>query len=495
MSKEILSTQKISIFVLGIFLLLYPNMYLASVDSLAAFAFGRLILLGIILVFSILCLKFIKIKGFLPYFIGFIGFLTLIQLFNPLEDEIIFSIMGVDYRPDGFLYQMLLIFFMPFILYNLKNIKNYANLILILSISSLLQSLIIISQYLNIPINIFSVLIDFRSPTSTIGLMGHAGFSAGFILIGIIACLINLQNKSNFLKVISGIFLIVNLFGLHMTQNRATVFSLSAALILWLIFNWKNHKMVLWLILSLVIINFGTSLFPKNAGIDRDRTDSTTLQTRIEIWKIALKILPQTWGFPLWGGGTGAMALTISDKLPVEELMPFYKKEFKLQSNENITKITVVSAKNAQRREKAFVVSYKDKTRQIYKINLDRAHNFFLDKAFNIGVFGAVLWMIFYLYPIYAFFRLPKAKRSNFELQGLIIALIAIQMYYIFWFSVMQVEPIHVVVALMAWVGIERAKAIPDPQTNAAPFDSTAPVLNAYGLSSNSVTTPQSLET
>lgn len=181
----------------------------------------------------------------------------------------------------------------------------------------------------------------------------------------------------------------------------------------------------------------------------------------------------------MWGGGTGNLKLQIAEQLPIEQLMPFYEREYGWQSSNNIKKITSLNDKNSLKRQRMYLVTYKDGEIKPVRLTLDRAHNFFLDKAFSIGLIGAILWMIFYIYPIYAYFML-KPYQKTFEQQALSMALIAIQIYYIFWFSVMQVEPIHVVVALMAWLGIERAKAIPDPQQkSAAPLEDTAPALNS----------------
>jgi hypothetical protein len=164
----------------------------------------------------------------------------------------------------------------------------------------------------------------------------------------------------------------------------------------------------------------------------------------------------------LWGGGTGSFKLNIAERLPIRDLMVVLQKEFKWQSNDNIVKIELLSPKNAPIRQKAYKVTYKDGSTKIAFQVIDRAHNFFLDRIYSIGLIGAIMWMIFYIYPIFAYFRL-KPYQKTFEQQALTMALIAIQVYYIFWFSVMQVEPIHVTVALMAWVGIERARATSNP--------------------------------
>jgi O-antigen ligase len=224
---------------------------------------------------------------------------------------------------------------------------------------------------------------------------------------------------------------------------------------------------------------YGITFFPTNPTVNRSLTNTQTFETRIEIWKIAANLLPKSWLFPFWGGGTGEFKLLISDILPYQEFYKFLAIEYKWQPADQIKKTIVLTAPSMPKREKAFIFFYKDRSQEFTKITLDRAHNFFLDKAFSVGLIGAILWMIFYIYPIYAYFRL-KPYQKTFEQQTLTMALLALQMYYIFWFSVMQVEPIHVVVALMAWVGIERAKAIPDPQQKSAvPLENTAPTLNA----------------
>lgn len=337
----------------------------------------------------------------------------------------------------------------------------------------MIQSIFIIHQYTWVPLDLIITKIYFRFD-STMGLTGHAGYTAGLLIPLVILAIFMSESKVRIYSFLSCVFSLIICFGLNLTQNRSSLIALSIVLAIWTFTNLCFPKRVILLVFCIILINFSGNILPANPTLNRDLSSSQTLLTRLEIWRFSIELLPKSWGFPFWGGGTGNLKLLIADQLPIETLMRFYEREYSWQSSENIKKITPLSDKNSLRRQKMYLITYKNGEIKPVQLTLDRAHNFFLDKAFSIGLIGAILWMIFYIYPIFAYFRL-KPYQKTFEQQALSMALIAIQIYYIFWFSVMQVEPIHVVIALMAWVGIERAKATPDPQQSTTPLENPAP--------------------
>ncbi len=481
MNKELISTKSIFIIFFIALAFVYPNLYYPVINPLVSWSLPRIILLLLSFILTILALKSIKIKGFLLFFVVINIFLVSIQFFNPLEDELIYTILGVDDRLDGIAYQFLFIVFIIFANYCIRILNNKTKSFLYFSLISagVIQSIVLVHQYTWVPLDLIFRKIYFRFD-SPMGLTGHAGYTAGLLVPLIIIGIFTTQSKNRIISILSYVFTAIICFGLNLTQNRSSLIALSIVLIFWIFISLKNIKKISFMVLCVILINFSENILPKNPTSSRDLSNPQTLTTRLEIWKFSTELLPQSWGFPFWGGGTGNLKLQITDQLPIEKLMLFYEKEYGWQSSKNIKKITPLNEKDAPKRQRMYLVKYNDGELKPVRLTLDRAHNFFLDKAFSIGLIGAVVWMIFYIYPIVAYFRL-KPYQKTFEQQALSMALIAIQIYYIFWFSVMQVEPIHVVVALMAWVGIERAKAMPDPITQ--------------GLSSNISPTPQSLET
>ncbi|MEY4530657.1 MAG: hypothetical protein RLZZ156_1378, partial [Deinococcota bacterium] len=475
----LISTKTIFLIFFIVFIVLYPNLYYPIINPLISWSLPRISLLFIAFIFTILALKTIKMPKKLLFFVVINILLSSIQFLNPLEDERIFTILGVDDRFDGSIYQILVAILMIFSYYCIKILNENTKVFLYFSLgfAGVIQSIVLIHQYTWIPLNLFFTEINFRFDLP-MGLTGHAGYTAGLLIPLIILSIYTTQSKNYVLSTLSYVFAPIICFGLNLTQNRSSLIAVSIVLIIWIFLSLRDLKKIGLLAFCVVLINFSANILPVNPTLTRDFTNPQTLSTRLEIWNFSIALLPKSWGFPLLGGGTGNLKLQIAEQLPIEQLMPFYEREYGWQSSNNIKKITSLNDKNSLKRQRMYLVTYKDGELRPVRLTLDRAHNFFLDKAFSIGLIGAILWIIFYVYPIFAYFRL-KPYQKTFEQQTLSMALIAIQIYYIFWFSVMQVEPIHVVVALMAWVGIERAKATPDPhQKSAAPLKDTAPALN-----------------
>ncbi|MFN3265798.1 MAG: O-antigen ligase family protein [Deinococcales bacterium] len=368
----------------------------------------------------------------------------------------------MDSRVEGTIYQVLLLLFMVGAYFNLKNnsYKTYFNFI---CLSLLFQAIVIFQQYLENPLEVFGIPLSFITYGEVSGIVGRAAFAASLMLPGVFIGFVGTSDKSIIIKTMSYLTIFFTTLAISLTENRSSILAATVGLTVFLFFNIKNIKRVVQIVGCIVIANFGTNLFPNELKENRSFTNSQTLETRLEMWKIALKLLPSSWGFPIWGGGTGEFKLTIAKHLPARDLLTVLQKEYAWQPNENISKIELISPQNAPIRQKTYKVTYKDGTSKFAFQVIDRAHNFFLDRIYSIGLLGAVLWIIFYTYPIFAYFRLRPEQKTT-EIQVLVASLVAIQVYHIFWFSVMQVEPIHVVIALMAWVRIQK----PQPNLSAA---------------------------
>jgi O-antigen ligase len=468
MNTEIPATKKIINSIFLIFLLIYPNLYIPVVNLLVSYSFPRLFLLLIVSIFAILIAKNILDSKLFLFFIVLNLILSTISLFNPNEDEPIFTILGNDSRIEGVLYQILLIFFIVIAYFYIKK-NTWGNLFLTLNVALSFQAIIIFQQYIQNPLEIFGIPLTFVTYGEVSGIVGRAAFAASLMLPIVFLGFIRLYDKSLIVSFISLLTILFSNLAINLTENRSSIIAATFALTIFLFFNINKLKNALLISLCILIVNFGTQILPGNLNANRNLSDPQTFETRIEMWKIAVRLLPESWGFPIWGGGTGAVKLNIAERLPIRDLMVVLQKEYKWQSNNNIKKIELLSPKTAPIRQKAYKILYKDGSTKIAFQVIDRTHNFFLDRVYSIGLIGAIFWMIFYIYPIFAYFRL-KPYQKTFEQLAVTMALIAIQFYYIFWFSVMQVEPIHVTVALMAWVGLERARAVPNPKDPISPL-------------------------
>lgn len=467
--------------VLSLFLFLYPILYfqLSDTNAIDSWFFIRYAALIFIFIFSILSIKNSKPSLILLFFISINIILALIQLVNPFEDTPVLNLYGLADRADGILYQILLMS-LAFLAFGvIKKLQNFDFLFIPLILAGIFQSVLIFFQYRQINLHFLETFVPYNAD-SVLGFMGHSGYLGGFYISIITLNIYYTQSKTALYARMAYISLPINCLGMSLVQNRSSVVSAVFIILIYLLTQIKNPRVILLSITSAFMIYFGASVIPQSKQLaTKNLLSLTTAFTRFEIWNIGIQLLPQSWLFPFWGGGVGEFKRLISEKLPPIELFKFYQKEYKWQPLSEIESYKILSDKNTPKRDKMFTVFWKDKHYTIQNISLDKAHNFFLDKAFSIGLLGAILWMVFYLYPLYAFIRLPIYQRSP-ELIALTTTLIGIQIYYIFWFAVMQVEPIHVTLAIATWIALDRAKAIPNPAI--------------HGFNSSTTPPPQSLE-
>ena len=221
---------------------------------------------------------------------------------------------------------------------------------------------------------------------------------------------------------------------------------------------------------------YARALLPQPAAL-RDLQDSTTTTTRFMMWNLTLKLLPQIAGSPWIGGGSDALRLAQLRNPPVDDLTNLTRVELGWTDKTVLKNVEVIPGAGETERDQMLRIEFvKLEGKPARYIDLefswDKAHNFWLDRLVAYGIFSVFIWLYIYLYPIYWSWRFGSQSDKIWTW-----VLIGILFYYLTWFPAMQVEPIHVVVVLMAWAGIERAKTIPDPQQKSAvPLENTAPV-------------------
>jgi O-antigen ligase len=482
LTRQFVDTTKVMNGIFFAFLFTYPLLFLKTnegnqIDSWHTLRFYALVLIFLVTILTIFRTKLPKA---LASFLLLNSFFVFVTLFNPTEDNFIYNLYGTNDRQDGIIYQTLLLFFILFCYSVVKNLKDFSLIYFTLVVSGFVQSILLVAQYYQLNLGAIEIFIPTKG-FSISGFIGNSGLVGGFFIAIII---LNIYLTNCKIKIISSLSVIILPFiclGTSIVQTRSTLLAFFITITIYMIVNRSNNKMVIVSIATAFMILFGSSVIPQsNTDLDnRNLVSTTSIAARTDIWYIAIKLLPQSWQFPFWGGGTGELKRLISDKLPPKDLFKFYELEQKWQPATDIKSYKVLSDVKTPKRDKMYFVTWKNGKSAASIITLDKAHNFFLDKAFSIGLVGAILWMLFYLYPIYNFLRLPKHQQTP-ELTVLTLTLLAIQIYYLFWFSVMQVEPIHVILAIATWVALDRAKAIPDPATQ--------------GLSSNVTPAPQSLE-
>jgi hypothetical protein len=468
MTKELKHTNVIFQIAILLFLIIYPNLFLEMPFFVDSWFFPRYVVLFAIFLLAILSLKNTKINLFFIIFSTINVILSTISYFNTLEDYKIITLYGENGRGDGIFYQILLIFFLIFSLNTLKSFKNFSKIFFFLSISALIQSYMVFLQYSYVQFPKIPILGSFLpyDVKQTVGFMGHSGYVAGFLFLILIfnLYLLEYKNYKKPLTIFIFILIIANSIGLGLTENRTSIIAAIFVLLTYGFIRLRTIHIPIIAFLSCILISFSTQFVYKSPQTsEKIFINSTTLETRLIIWDIAKILYPQSWGFPFVGGGTGSFKLLISEKLDPMKLFEFYEKEIGWKDTSQIKEFKVFD-KNSTKRERRFLVTWKDGKQALQNIALDKVHNFYFDRAFTIGTIGAVLWLLFYLYPIFWYvFKATKSQRT-LEFTVLVVALVGLQVYYALWFAMPQFEPIHVFIGAMAWVSIERASQLPQGQ-------------------------------
>jgi O-antigen ligase len=376
------------------------------------------------------------------------------------RDELTFSLLGPAWRLDGLLYYLGLFLVGVFAYTSLRQApQHFVPVAAALVIGSCIQTLIILLQTLGLDqMTPLRLLQDFHKAPGT---LGNPGMVAGFLLPAVLVALwLGLQERHRPYRFLWLAGALVSAAGLGITENGAAFYALIATLAAMNLF--KRHWGLLFLsLLVLVAVLAPRALIIDPRGIEgvaQDYQDTASLKARFVIWQIALRGIGETPLQPFLGGGPDAMRLAQLRDPPVDLLAEFYALEFGWPPDAKIQDAQVKRFSENRIRDQWIAFNFErfggqqDITKE-FGFVLDRAHNFVLDRWLAFGLVSVVVWLILYLYPIYL-----SLRRGHW----LGWVFVALMIYYLAWFPVMQVEPIHLVLLAAAWaVLLPAAKAQP----------------------------------
>jgi len=378
-------------------------------------------------------------------------FLVSISLFNT-QDAWVYSLLG-EGRADGFFYQIGLVFY-AILAYRLaKDSQRFATkFIRVIIAAAVVQSIIVVFQKLGL--DIVGYLIQGEAYGRILGSMGRSGIVAGFLLVAIILCFADTSKLKNpkLLDGISLFFISIISVGLGVADNRTSFIALLVAVFMLLAF-YPKKKNSIRILLIILCIYMGQVLIPNKANIgelSQTAAPTSTLQTRFKIWELAFKSLGAIPGAPFIGGGPDAFQLALLRSDPLDELFSLFRMEYAWPASATIREFMTPYVETDPIRSKTWFLTVDNFGEEGTKIlqysgNLDKAHNFLLDRLLSYGIFDSLIWLIIYVFPILGMLK-HKAKLAVFP-----FALIAINIYYLTWFPAIALEPIHLSVAAVAW--------------------------------------------
>jgi O-antigen ligase len=371
------------------------------------------------------------------------------------RDTWTYNLLGPDRRFDGVLYQIFLSVLALNAFYTIKNNFSLIKQIgFCLLLSCCIQTVLLLFQRFGFdPIGYLVYIKPLSIPAGT---MTHPGILAAWLLPSLVLAFFLFSCVKRRYLTVYVFGLIFASAGLAFTGNRTSIYILLFFLLIWVILERKIQVLLLFLITGLTIII--APFTPKTASIESPDVLSTrTLETRIKIWDLALKLMPQIPNFPLLGGGPDAMRLALLRDPPVDKYIKLDLMESGLD-NYKIRSSTYVPGQTI--RESTFKIDfvYLDNEQNVIQnraIYLDKAHNLFLDRLISFGIFGALIWMLIYCVPLTFLFRKQQLKLQDTNFSPLIYAVLAtiisIVGYYTLWFPVIQAEPLHLIIVSMGW--------------------------------------------
>jgi O-antigen ligase len=431
--------------------------YSGVVASELVWLFPRVMLLVVIGVFGIL-----QARGLQSYRNPFsyllLSYLLLVGIasVNARDDDLSAILLGAEGRMDGLLYQIGLVLTSLFVYRVLRENRQAWPLLLSgLVVVGVIEAVVVVLQRLALdPVGPLARGFMYEAPVGTIG---HPGMVAGFMVVVLIGGMgLFLRASGTAQRVFLALALLAVALGLGITTNKASVYALIAVLVLWNLLRRERWLLGLSVVLLAMVLG-AQSLVPNRLDFNRSLTDPTTGKTRLVIWELALKAATHLPLSPLIGSGPDGFRLALLRHIPPEELMREYRLEYGWPPEATIREIQTLYQPGDPIRSKAFLVfldNYKSDTGKqglIYKVYLDKAHNLLLDRLISYGLFAVLITVMLYLWPVWRLIR-----RANVFEQSIPVALLAVFLYYLFWFPVVQVEPIHMGFVAMAWALLDK---------------------------------------
>ncbi len=372
------------------------------------------------------------------------------------RDELQYILLGASGRMDGLLYAIGLTAFMLVGYFLSKESPNVLlAFYLAISVGGVLEVVVLTAQRLG-----FDLLgpITRGTPYTDIltGTIGNPGMLAGMLLPISLLSLGAAQSPrlSPRLRTWATIVAILTAAGIALTGNKSSFYGMILLLTAYVFLQRSVHSLLLAGAVLISLVS-APQLVPNRTTYEHPLIPTASIATRPAIWRLTLKAIAATPGQPLIGAGPDGLRMAI---LRHEELIPEMLNVYRISKHwpkdRQVTSIKPLYSPEDPIRSRTFAVSFTDYAMgRPFRVNVDKAHNLFLDRAVRSGVLSALIWALLYVVPIFQLIRShePFTNAVAMALAGLVF-------YYLFWFPVPQVEPLHVALLSLAWGVISTAQ-------------------------------------
>lgn len=430
----------------------------------------------VLCVFGLLALLEARKKSWRSVWVGLLVAHLSLVIFSALNahDTITYLLLGGQQRMDGVIYQFALVLIGVFAYQTFARDQNSISSVLVAFVGAgAVQAALVIVQQLGFdPVATFVRWKSFNAPGGSIG---HPGMVAGLLLPAIIVAIWSYLNaREPRAKIWWAVAATLLAVGLSVVSNRTALLGLGIGL-LFVIVQRRSLEALGVSALVIIVVLFARNAIPSPTAPTRDLVSTQTLETRRMIWPLALRAARATPGQPFIGGGPDAFRLWVLRSKPLEGFVPLLGLELGWPSNTQITHAEVVQFPATPIRDSVLRVQFaqygdKQNITRDYPITLDRAHDLTLDRLVAYGGLSALIWLVLYLFPLLrpvwdalARGRIKTIQNGGLEFSrnplrvlsgGLIGAVLALCVYYLAWFPVMQVEPLHLILLAATWVAV-----------------------------------------
>jgi len=388
---------------------------------------------------------------YIKIWIAYIALVILSTVFA--EDNLAYKILGGGGRLDGLLYQLALASWAIFAYLVFQKLpKTQERFLKVLTIIGVIETAILVSQRLGYdPVG---QLVMHGNYGKLVGTIGNPGMIASLLLLAYFSAATLRQKLLQLLSLLAiGI-------GIGITSSKSVIFASTGVLIG--LFLWTRKRRFLFLAILLIVSTYlGKEALPNQLGYSRPLTNMHSLHAREIIWKLAVKSITLTPGQPVIGAGPDGFFNLVVKKIPIQDVLELYRVEYSWPPDARIKEVKILYKPEDPPRSRAFLVIFDNyetehgKKALIYKYYLDKAHNLWLDRAIDYGIVASILWLAIFAYPLFKFFFTKNGARKTYDMLLISGGLIALALYYLVWFPVPQVEPIHVAYLALIWTQVK----------------------------------------
>jgi len=397
-----------------------------------------------------------------------VGYLFLVFLSDFLTpDELVFKVVGHEERYDGFLYQTgkVLAFITALILVNKQKLPRAYFFIGsgFLTTAILQAALLAFHLFFNFDV-VGELLYEGQKNKIPIGTVGFKVLLILSIGTGLLYILIQ---ETKAWKAVS-IFLA---FMAGLAAGRSSAIGLIASLFTgsWWHYRSKSSSKAIFflavvMVFSLAFVFRNQILIPFE--VRPITTLSTyTLQTRFLIWKISLRLLETHNWLLIQGFGSDAMRYLLIKELPKDPVLQKLYIRFMIMENrlpaDTVEGLEIVTRKEFGLRATALHLIYRtreepDRTKHfLAAVNLDKAHNLWLDLWIRYGLFATLLYTLIAFGPLlFSIGDLIKGVLGQWKTRAMLwvsLVLLAHGIHYLAWFPMPLWEPLFLLIAALGW--------------------------------------------